>query len=38
LSEDRISQYLSHMIEAASDATGFVEGLSHADFMLDKRT
>lgn len=36
--ENRLADYLDHMRQAASDARGFVEGMSKADFHADKRT
>lgn len=30
--------YIEHMLEAARQATSYVEGLSKADFLADKRT
>ena len=38
MSENRLSDYLDHMHEAAADACGFVEGLAKDDFLDDKRT
>ncbi|MCU7850029.1 MAG: DUF86 domain-containing protein [Candidatus Thiodiazotropha sp. (ex Lucinoma kastoroae)] len=38
MSEYRIPDYLDHIQQAATDACGFVEGLSKADFLEDKRT
>ena len=38
MSEDRLADYLSHMRQAATDACGFVKGLSKEDFLADKRT
>jgi uncharacterized protein with HEPN domain len=35
---NRLADYLEHMQQAASDACGFVEGLSKAEFLTDKRT
>jgi uncharacterized protein with HEPN domain len=35
---NRLADYLEHMRQAASDACGFVEGLSKAEFLADKRT
>ncbi len=34
----RSMDYVNHMIQAATDALGYVEGLSKADFEQDKRT
>ncbi|MRN38011.1 DUF86 domain-containing protein [Neisseria sp. N95_16] len=34
----RSMDYVHHMIQAATDALGYVEGLSKADFEQDKRT
>lgn len=36
--ENRLPDYLEHMREAATNACNFVEGLSKADFLDDKRT
>lgn len=38
MSENRLSDYLEHMQQAASDAPNFVEGLTKDDFLNDKRT
>lgn len=38
MSETRLPDYLQHMRQAAADAIGFVEGMSRADFLADKRT
>lgn len=38
MSENRLPDYLNHMLEAATDACGFVEGLAKEDFLEDKRT
>ena len=38
MSEARLDDYLDHIRQAASDACGFVEGLSKDDFLADKRT
>ena len=38
MKESRLSDYLAHMRQAAADAIGFVEGMSRADFLNDKRT
>lgn len=38
MTENRLSDYLEHIRQAAEDAIGFVEGMSQADFMADKRT
>lgn len=38
MSENRLSDYLDHMQQAATDACSFVEGLGKADFLEDKRT
>jgi uncharacterized protein with HEPN domain len=35
---NRLTDYLEHMRQAASDACVFVEGLSKAEFLTDKRT
>ena len=38
MNENRLTDYLDHMRQAASDACSFVEGLSKEDFLADKRT
>lgn len=38
MSVSRLLDYLDHMERAATDACGFVEGLSKDDFLRDKRT
>ncbi len=38
MNENRLTDYLDHMRQAATDACSFVEGLSKADFIADKRT
>ncbi len=38
MSENRLPDYLDHMARAAQDACGFVDGLSKADFLADRRT
>ena len=38
MSENRLSDYLDHIRQAATDACGFVEGLAKEDFVEDKRT
>lgn len=38
MSDNRLSDYLDHMQQAAADACSFVEGLSKAEFLADKRT
>ena len=38
MSENRLSDYLDHMRQAATDACGFVEGMSKGAFLADKRT
>lgn len=38
MSENRLSDYLDHIQQAATDACGFVEGLGKDDFLEDKRT
>ena len=35
---ERLREYLEHMAIAASDACGFVDGMSKSDFLSDKRT
>ncbi len=38
MNENRLSDYLEHMQRAASDACGFVEGMTKQAFLADKRT
>ena len=38
MNENRLTGYLHHMEQAATDACGFVEGLAEEDFLEDKRT
>lgn len=38
MNENRLPDYINHMLEAATDACGFVEGLAKEDFLEDKRT
>lgn len=38
MSENRLSDYLDHMQQAATDACSFAEGLGKEDFLKDKRT
>jgi len=38
MSESRLSDYFDHTQQAATDACSFVEGLTKADFVADKRT
>ncbi len=38
MNENRLTDYLDHMQQAATDARSFVEGLAKADFLEDKRT
>ena len=38
MSENRLSDYLEHIGQAATDAYTFIEGLSKEDFFADKRT
>lgn len=38
MSESRLADYLEHMQQAATDACGFVNGLSKEAFLTDKRT
>lgn len=38
MNENRLLDYLQHMQQAATDAVGFVEGMSRDDFLADKRT
>ena len=38
MNTNRLPDYLEHMQQAAADAIGFVEGMSRAEFLADKRT
>lgn len=38
MSASRLADYLDHLRKAAWEACGFVEGLSKAEFLNDKRT
>ncbi len=38
MSASRLTDYVDHMRQAAREACGFVEGLSKAEFINDKRT
>ncbi|PWE12750.1 HepT-like ribonuclease domain-containing protein [Alcaligenes faecalis] len=38
MSKYRLPDYLEHMQQAATDACGFIEGLTKEDFLGDKRT
>ncbi|MBQ0218302.1 DUF86 domain-containing protein [Alcaligenes faecalis] len=38
MSKYRLQDYLEHMQQAATDACGFIEGLTREDFLGDKRT
>lgn len=38
MNQSRLADYLDHIQQAAGNASAFVEGLSLADFMQDKRT
>ncbi|MGE4336566.1 MAG: DUF86 domain-containing protein [Pigmentiphaga sp.] len=38
MSENRLPDYLEHIQQAATDARGFVEGLTKEDFLADRRT
>jgi len=38
MSENRLSDYLDHIQQAAADACSFIDGLSKEDFLADKRT
>ena len=38
MNELRLSDYLEHVQQAATDACSFVEGLNKDDFLADKRT
>lgn len=38
MNENRLPDYLDHMLEATQQACSYTEGLSKEDFMADKRT
>lgn len=38
MNDNRLSDYLHHMQQAAAEACGFVQALSKADFLADRRT
>ena len=38
MNENRLTDYLDHIQQAAIDARSFVEGLAKEDFLADKRT
>lgn len=38
MTENRLADYLDHMLQAASDACSFVDGMSKPEFHADKRT
>lgn len=38
MNENRLPDYLDHMLEATQQACSYTEGLSKEDFMTDKRT
>ena len=38
MNENRLPDYLDHMLQAATDACAFVEGLGKDDFLEDRRT
>lgn len=38
MTDSRLSDYLGHMRQAATDACAFVEGISKDEFLADKRT
>jgi len=38
MTENRQADYLEHMRQAAADACSFVDGVSKADFLSDRRT
>ncbi len=38
MSENRLPDLLDHIQQAATDACGFAEGLSKAEFLVDRRT
>ena len=38
MSENRLTDYIDHIHQAATDACSFTQGLSRDDFLADKRT
>ena len=36
--EDRLADFIDHMLTAANDACSFVDGMAKEDFLADKRT
>lgn len=38
MSDSRLRDYLSHMLDAASQACTYIEGMKKEDFLADKRT
>lgn len=38
MTENRLPDYLDHMLEAAQQACSYVEGMNKEDFLADKRT
>ena len=38
MNENRLPDYLDHMIDAACQVCGYLEGMSWEDFLDDKRT
>lgn len=38
MNESRLEDYLDHILRAATDACGFVDGLGREEFLADKRT
>jgi site-specific recombinase XerD len=38
MTENRLPDYLGHMLDAARQACGYVEGMDKDDFLADKRT
>lgn len=38
MSQYRLPDYLEHMMQAAADACGFVEGIAKDGFLEDRRT
>jgi uncharacterized protein with HEPN domain len=38
MNENRLPDYLDHMIDAARQVCGYIEGMSRDDFLDDKRT
>lgn len=38
MNENRLSDYLDHMLEATQLACSYVEGMNKVDYLADKRT